>query len=169
MIQALTATGPLSEHADKLALFGQFVGSWEILGKFFHSDGSIEEEHEAEWHFGWVLEGRAIQDVLIRPSTAQRAAGHEADEYGTTVRIYDPRIAGWWVVWMAPMSGRVVKLIAREHDDEIWIEGRAPDGDLYRWTFSEISSDRFVWQGYQSSDEGHHWVRGQEMVALRRM
>jgi hypothetical protein len=167
-LDALAAVGPISEHRAKMGLFGRLVGSWEIDGRFFEPDGRIKDPHQAEWHFGWVLEGRAIQDVLIRPPRADRRDGQIWGEYGTTVRTYDRRIDGWRVIWMASVSGRVVNLIAREHGDEIWIEGNGPEGHPYRWTFSEVTDDFFRWQGYVSEDAGVTWFKGQEMIARRR-
>ena len=166
MLDALTATRPLAEHSSKLQLFGQFVGSWSIEGRFFEPDGETEE-HEAEWHFGWVLEGRAIQDVLIRPPRAKRHLDGTEHECGTTLRVYHPRMDCWQIVWIAPTAGRVVCLVARDRGHEIWIEGTSPEGYLYRWTFSEITADGFRWQGHQSGDAGQTWFRGQEMVAHR--
>jgi len=30
------------------------------------------KEQRGEWHFGWVLEGRAIQDVILAPPREER-------------------------------------------------------------------------------------------------
>src|SRR5919198_6018065 len=150
MIERLQADGPDPEHADKLMLFGRFVGSWDITGRFLDHDGNVIKETTGEWHFGWVLEGRAIQDVLITPPRAGREPGHQSYECGTTIRAYDPRIDGWRVTYVAPVYGGTVNLIARAHGDEIWLEGRAPNNDLYRWTFSEITEEYFRWQGFDS-------------------
>jgi hypothetical protein len=165
---ALEASGPFVPYRSELDLFGRFVGSWDVEGRFFDEQGAAVDEHRGEWHFGWVLEGRAIQDVLVRPARATRAAGQESAEYGTTLRVFDPSIAGWRVVWIAAVSGRVVSLVGRDHHGEIRIEGRGPDESLYRWTFSEISDERFLWQGFQSENEGQSWVLGQEMIVRRR-
>ena len=73
-----------------------------------------------------------------------------------TIRAYDPKIDGWRVTFVAPISGATVNLIAREHDDEIWLEGRGPDNSLCRWTFSEMTDRRVRWQGFASADEGSH-------------
>src|SRR5438034_5192278 len=138
MIEALEADGPFPDYADKLMLFGRFVGSWDVQDTFFDQKGNVTKRNDGEWHFGWVLQGRAIQDVLISPPRDQREPGRPPYEYGTTIRAYDPRIDAWRVTFVAPIAGATVNLIAREHADEIWLEGRAPDDRLYRWTFSEI-------------------------------
>ena len=116
-----------------------------------------------------MLEGRAIQDVILSPPRAERAeTGAPAHEYGTTVRFYDPRIDAWRVTFVAPVFGAIVTLIARPVGDDIVLEGRAPNNDLYRWTFSEITPDAFRWRGYESADERRTWFMGEEMRVTRR-
>jgi hypothetical protein len=164
MIEALQADGPHAEHARELMLFGRLVGSWAIEGRNFDEAGNIVREATGEWHFGWILEGRVIQDVLISPA---RDTGKPAKAYDTAIRVYDPTIEGWRVTVVAPIFGAVVNLIAREHGDEIWLEGRFPDGKPVRWTFSEFSDDRVRWQGYFSSDDGQTWTRDEEIILKR--
>jgi hypothetical protein len=169
MLAVLAAPGPFPAYADELVVFGRLVGSWDIDDTHFNADGSIRVVRRGEWHFGWVLEGRVIQDVLISPPLEERAGtGAATHEYGTTVRAYDPRIGGWRVTYIAPVFGATVNLIARERDDEIVLEGRGPDGKLNRWVFSEITDEYFRWRGYESSDEGLTWFMDEEMHARRR-
>ena len=168
MIEALQAQGPDPEHADKLMLFGRLVGSWDIEGRFLDEKGNIIRESTGEWHFGWVLEGRVIQDVLISPPRHGRDPGEQSRAYDTAVRAYDPRIDAWRVSVIAPIFGASINLIAREHGDQIWLEGRSPENDLLRWTFSEFSDERVRWQGYVSKDEGLTWIRDEEIILHRR-
>jgi len=168
MIEALEANEPFPAYADELMLFGQLVGSWDVEVSFFDPEGNVIRERRGEWHFGWVLEGRVIQDVLISPPREGRDVGQASHEYGTTLRAYDPKIDAWRVTFVAPVFGATVDLIAREHGNEIWLEGRAPDNSLCRWTFSEITSERVRWQGFSSSDEGLTWTREEEMILHRR-
>src|SRR5262249_8970085 len=67
MLAALGADGPAAGFESELALFGQFVGSWELDRTEYTVDGRVASVHRGEWHFGWVLGGRAIQDVWICP------------------------------------------------------------------------------------------------------
>lgn len=168
MIDALVADGPLPEHEAELMLFGRLVGAWEIENVFLAEDGTVRKQQTGEWHFGWVLEGRVIQDVILTPPREERArTGAPAAEYGTTIRAYDPRIKGWRVVFVAPVFGAIVNLIAREQGDEIHLEGRSPQGTLYRWVFSDIREDSFRWSGYESFDEGLTWFLGEEIRGRR--
>src|SRR3989442_4408633 len=168
MIEALEADGPFPEHAERLMLFGRLVGSWDIEGRYFDEDGQIIRENTGEWHFGWILEGRVIQDVIISPSRDGREPGEPSKAYDTAIRAYDPGTDFWRVTVIAPIYGATVNLIAREHGDEIWLEGPGPDGRSVRWIFSEFTDERVRWQGFVSKDEGRTWVRDEEIVLHRR-
>jgi hypothetical protein len=168
MLEALRAEGPHAEHADKLMLFGRLVGSWDIEGRFLDEQGSVVREGTGEWHFGWVLEGRVIQDVLIAPTREGREPGEPSTAYDTAIRVYDPRIDAWRVTAVAPIYGASINLIAREHDGEIWLEGRSPENNLLRWTFSQFTDEQVCWQGFVSKDEGLTWIRDEEIILHRR-
>ena len=169
MIEALAAKGPFPDYADKLMLFGQLVGGWDIEGRHFNPAGQLTKEQRGEWHFGWVLEGRAIQDVILSPPLEERRrTGAPAADYGLAVRFYDPRIDAWRVTALTPVFGVVINLIARPVGDEIVLEGRAPDNQLYRWIFSDITDQTFRWRGYVSADEGCTWLMEEEIRGRRR-
>ena len=72
-LAALQATGPAADRADRMALYGQFVGSWDLDVTEYRDDGPVQRR--GEWHFGWALEGRAVQDVWIVPPRGQRGRG----------------------------------------------------------------------------------------------
>jgi hypothetical protein len=164
-LDTLLAQGPDPELAEKLQLFGQFVGSWELAVVFHERDGSTRSV-PGEWHFAWVLNGRAVQDVWIAPSRARRGGGNSG-EWGTTLRFYDPAIDAWRSTWVGPMKGVVMPFIARAVGDEIVLEGRFEDGVLTRWIFSDITRDSFHWRAVDSGDGGTSWQLLQEMSARR--
>ena len=66
-IEALRADGPYPEHREQLMLFGQFIGEWLLDVSFYEADGSLQRRYLADWMFSWILQGRAIQDVLVVP------------------------------------------------------------------------------------------------------
>jgi hypothetical protein len=77
---AFTAAGPRPELADRLGMFAPLIGSW-ALQVFDYGPGELVLESTAEWHFTWALDGRAVADVWINPSRADR--GPDADgEWG---------------------------------------------------------------------------------------
>ena len=171
MIAALAADGPWPGHAKKLMLFGQFVGPWDVDITLFDLDGSVRAEGRGEWLFGWVLEGRAVQDVLVRPPRAERASGAvETDfwEYGTTIRVYDPAIDAWHVTWFAGVQGKALALTARAVEDRIVLDSVEREPLAFRWEFSDILADSCRWLGSASDDGGESWLVLQEMRLRRR-
>lgn len=157
MLDVLAAPGPHPDHADALMLFGRFVGGWDMEGEQIAADGAVTPLRGA-WHFGWVLDGRAIQDVLV---------GTDPYEYGTTIRFYDPVADAWEITWITPPQRAVRRLAARPDGDGIVLEGTDPAGHLLRWTFTEIRPDAFTWTGWESHDRGASWRRA-EVMRLRR-
>ncbi len=167
MIEVLQASEPLPELAEKLQLFGQFVGSWDARVITYKPDGSTQIL-EAEWHFGWVLEGRAVQDVWIAPKRDLRVAGENAGgDYGATIRFYDASIDAWRSTWIGPVKGLVIPFIARKINDEIVLES-SPNTELERkWIFSEITKDSFRWRSMESTDGWATESKVQEMFCRR--
>ena len=169
MQQLLAAPGPHPDYADKLHLFGQFVGSWDLQVFIYPRDGE-RREYAGEWHFDWVLDGRTIQDVLItRPLDA---AGPTTGTKGSTVRTYDPQTDTWWIVWQCPPDREFCTLFARADGDRIVLDGQwtlHPLGDRrFRWSFDQITPHSFRWRGEISPDRGQTWHMGEEMLARRR-
>lgn len=165
MIGVLGADGPRPELADKLMLFGQFVGAWDVDVVNHRPDGT-RTEVAAEWHFGWALGGRAVVDVWIAPRRSLRR-GAEPGEWGASVRFYDPAIAAWRSTWIGPGRGLVLPFVARQAGDEIVLEGRFGDERVTRWIFSDVTADRFRWRAVESQDGGATWTTVQEMAARR--
>lgn len=112
-------------------------------------DGS-ERRRKGEWHFGWALEGRAIQDVWIVPPRGELRDGDAAANVNscrTTLRVYDPRIDAWQIQWTDPVTQNFLTMIGRAQGDDIVQLGTRPDGSLARWSFSEITPNSFRWRG----------------------
>jgi len=138
-VRYLVSDEPSPGLRDELATFGQFVGSWDLTMAAIEPDGG-RTELVAEWHFGWALHGRAVQDVLITRQTDGQLVG-----YGTTVRTYDDRDGKWWIVWQDPLAHEFAVLYARPQGDTIDLEGQWPgaSGVRFRWVFSQITPDTF--------------------------
>jgi hypothetical protein len=172
MIASLQAESPVPDMAGKLELFGQFVGTWDIDGRVFESDGG-ESRFEGEWHFDWVLEGRSIQDVLVVWEPGKRGDRARGVDIGSTFRTFDPKRDVWWVSWHGPSEGSFAALLAGQVGDRIVLEGQwsvlsADDPDRrFEWSFNEICPDSFLWQGRRSLDAGATWQLMEEMRASR--
>lgn len=167
--QALQAEGPAADRRGKMDLYGWLVGSWELDVTGFLPDGS-QRRRPGEWHFAWALEGRAIQDVWIVPprgAARNSDAAANVNAYGTTLRVYDPRIDAWRIQWTDPVTQTYFTMIGRKQGDDIVQLGKGPDGNLIRWSFSEITPQSFRWRGEVSVDDGATWRRNVEFFARR--
>ena len=69
LISVLHTEKPAADRADKLRLYGRFIGDWETK-IIAHAPDGARHEGSGEIHFGWILEGRAIQDVWMIPRLA---------------------------------------------------------------------------------------------------
>ena len=167
MLSALHATAPFPALADKLMLFGQFVGSWDLQIVYYARDGTVARRMPGEWHFGWVLEGRAIQDVWIAPKRASRALDTAVEEFGATLRFYDTKLGDWRSTWIGPVKGTVRPFAVRETEDEIILDGSFARGASTRWIFSRITPDSFQWRAVESCDGWKTCRLEQEMFATR--
>jgi hypothetical protein len=155
-IKTLHASGPAPDRADKMSLYGWLIGDWEMDGTVYLDDGTIYKQ-SGEIHFGWVLEGRAIQDVWILPGAF----------HGTTLRVYDPGIDAWHILWSDPLKQYYTRQIGRARGRDILQEGQLDDGTLIRWSFTEITPDSFRWLGERSHDNGESWHLQAEFFARR--
>jgi hypothetical protein len=78
-IEGLGAQGPDEELRGPLALFGQFVGDWDIVEAVYPQPDGTEIRQSGEVHMGWVLAGRALQDVgTRRPASSSRSEPRSA-------------------------------------------------------------------------------------------
>ena len=167
-LEALSFDGPAPDRASKMMPYGQFVGSWDLRVVDYEADGS-RWEGVGEVHFGWTLEGGAIQDVWISPP---RNAGENVsttrNTYGTTLRVYDPKNDAWHILWINPISQSYNTMISRKIGDEIVQEYRDEDETLNQWIFSEMTPKSFHWIGRSFNDLNQKWDVGTEFFARRR-
>src|SRR5580700_6345917 len=105
MVRALQATGPHPSLGDQAKVFGRLVGTWDGEYTMFSKDGKTTQS-SGEWIFGWVMDGRAMQDLfIIHPSAARK------ERYiGTTLRNFDPKSETWNATFIDPETGGVQTL-----------------------------------------------------------
>ncbi len=94
---------------------------------------------------------------------------HEpGNRYSTTLRIYDPSVDAWHILWVNPPNGVILRQTARKVGDEIVQMGElAPDGQQNRWVYRDITPNSFRWCNEHSADGGKTWELVQEMLARR--
>jgi hypothetical protein len=170
MLRLLPAEGPVSEFADRMMLFGQFIGSWDLEIAAYEPDGT-RLEYTGEWHFGWVLDGRGIQDVLIVSPLSMHDKDVPQVGKGSTLRVYDPHLDAWWISWMGPRDREFSMLLAYDEGDRIILEGQwalAHPQKKWQWVFFDITSEAFRWECRFFDDPNDDGRVVQEMRAQRR-
>ena len=168
LVDALHADHPAADRADKMGLYGWLIGRWTIDAIYHLNEGTIRRSR-GEIHAGWVLEGRALQDVWIVPARdAQRAdPPGPGDFYGTTLRVYDPKLDVWHILWTDPLNQVYRQQIGRAHGDDIVQDGTDETGAPVRWSFTEITPNSFRWLGERSADGGTTFRLLVEFLARR--
>ena len=172
LIAVLHASGPATEHAEALALYGQFIGDWDADIVAYAADGA-RYHGQGEIHFGWILEGRAIQDVWMIPQQKDRGSHVPempvvGDWFGTTIRVYDPALDAWRIYWVDPATNSYRQQIGRREGADIVQQGTTEKGRRSRWSFTEITPQSFHWKGEISMDESAPWRLVVEVFAHRR-
>jgi hypothetical protein len=155
-IAKLLSVGPAADRADKMALYGWLIGDWRFDATVHKDDGSTHTG-EGEIHFVWALDDRAIQDVWILPGVF----------YGTTLRVYDPAIDAWHILWSDPQRQVYTRQTGRAQGKDIVQLGQADSGVPLRWTFTDITPASFRWLGERSLDGGVSWQLQADFHARR--
>ncbi len=163
-IEALICESKSNIIPDAYNFFGPLIGEWDF--KWVDNHGTEKERHvKGEWIFSWILEGMAIQDVFICPSREERVNNNQLDaEYGTTIRIYNPKSHAWDVFY--GYAGGSTHLEAKKDGETIVLTEIA--AQKMKWIFSEITQNSFHWQNIKTQD-GVTWKMQGELFATRRI
>jgi hypothetical protein len=154
LAQELISPGPAADQAEAMGLYGWLVGRWDLDITFYGDDGA--RRYTGSIAADWVLDGRAVQDVWHAPGLF----------HGTTLRIYDPAIDAWHILWIDPQSGIRLTQLGRADTGGIVQDGTLADGTAIRWSFRDIAADSFRWRDERSSDR-RSWQLRQEYRARR--
>ncbi len=147
-IEALMSERKNTALPEEFNYFGKLIGSWQI--NYVESDNY--RSIKGEWHFSWVLEGMAIQDIIILPDY----------EYGTSLRIYNPYTHVWDVAY--GYTGKIIRLEATKHDEMIILT--YTNDKNRKWVFKKIEDNKFHWQNITVNDNGE-WHINAEIYAER--
>lgn len=163
---AFARSPEISESDD---VYGWLVGSWELEVVHYRGADTSKLRLKGEAHFGWALEGRAIQDVWIMPRVSERTQDTDKfnNMYGTTLRVWDPSIKAWRITWINPVRGHYEEQIGRWSGKDIVQVGARPDGTPTRWMYREITPDSFHWTGESLMPDGKTWKLEGEFLARR--
>jgi hypothetical protein len=167
--ELLAAERRSSEIPESHDVYGWLVGSWELEVLHYKAVDVSKLNLRGEAHFGWVLEGRAIQDVWIMPRVSERTPDTPKTNnmYGTTLRIWDPAIQAWHIRWFNPVTCHFEQQTGRRVGNQIVQVGARADGTPTRWRFTEITGDSFHWIGEALSPDGQAWRLEGEFCARR--
>lgn len=134
--QALTSEVKNDALPEEYNYFGKLTGSWKID----YIDASTSRGIKGEWHFSWILDGMAMQDVIVLPGF----------EYGTTLRIYNPNTHAWDVAYC--YTGKIMRLEARKQDSRIVLTNI--EDERRKWVFVKIEDNYFHWQDITVKEDG---------------
>lgn len=146
--QALISDKKSEAIPQEYNYFEKLIGQWQI--DYF--DSQISHVIKGEWHFAWVLEGMAIQDIIILPEY----------EYGTSLRIYNPNTHAWDVAY--GYTGKIIRLEAKKQDDQIVLT--FIDDETRKWVFVKIEDNYFHWQNITVKGDGE-WQINAEIYGKR--
>jgi hypothetical protein len=103
MVKELAAPGPHASLGDEARVFDRLVGTWDCDYGFYAEDGSVTHT-PGELKFGWIIDGRALQDIWISyPRKASTERG-----IGTSIRFFDTKSKVWRVVFVSPAYGALI-------------------------------------------------------------
>jgi hypothetical protein len=168
MLEALGARGPHPEIAQSAnAIYAPLVGSWTVEVFDLEDDGA-RRVSAGEWHFAWILEGRAMQDVFLAPPRGERRNGALVanNRCGTTLRIFDPLRSIWRVHCFNPTAQTEESFIASRQGAQIVQKAVDTSGAAVREIFSciELASFRCC---RETSDNFGSWKLKAEYIATR--
>jgi hypothetical protein len=168
LASVLAAAGRSPEVPEALDCYGWLIGSWQLEVRNYWGDVRALGLR-AEAHFGWVLEGRAVQDVWILPRRRERTAeiDRAKNAYGTTLRVWDSALQAWRITWINPVTGARADLVGRWSGKDVVQVGTRGDGTPVRWIFSEITGDSFRWTGESLQADARTWTIEGEFGARR--
>ncbi len=156
LADALHSDRPAADRAERMSLYELLVGSWSY-DAIYHPPEKPVRTIKGDIHAGWVLDGRALQDVWIVPARGiARASPPEFGDYcGTTLRMYDPGLDAWHILWADPLTQTYYRQLGRARGRDIVQEGRdEATGAQVRWSFTDITTNSFRWLGEASPDGG---------------
>lgn len=98
LIAALQALGPHVSIGEESRLFDRLVGIWDCDYGFYAGDGSVRHA-SGELRFGWIIDGRALQDIWITYPKPGSKDERKIGIFQTTEQVLMDSIARGKTVW----------------------------------------------------------------------
>lgn len=145
---ALISDSKNANLPEEYDFFSELIGSWRIE----YIDKKTDVALKGEWHFARVLDGMAIQDVIVIPDYEQ----------GITLRVFNPNKKAWDVTYS--FVGKVIRLVANKQYGKIVLDNI--DNENRKWVFVKIEDNNFRWLDI-SRNHGGEWQVDFEIIAER--
>lgn len=172
MIGTLQAAGPHASLGAGAELLGRLVGSWSIEYTFHSKDGKVKHG-SGEYLAGWVMDGRAVQDIW----TVDPHDGRQEREIYTSLHYFDAKSGTMYLTFIDPEHAspdyqpvaRFTGTVEGTSRIVLVTQDLSSKGDrTNRWSFSDIGPDSFTFRDEQSSDGGKTWRLLEEDHMTRR-
>lgn len=150
---------------SETAQFAPLIGDWVIQDYQRDANGDWQPGAGADWRFYWILDGHAIQDDWIAPGRASEAP-ESGRQYGTNIRIYNPKQDRWEMAWASSKGQKVDTFTATRTDQGILMEGVFA-GNPSRILFHDLRENRFSWNLRVADAEGQ-WQEVYRIEGTRR-
>ena len=158
------ATSPHPSLGNQAEVVGSLVGTWDVAYTHFAKDGKTTHR-TGEFIVGWVMDGRALQDLwIVHPSGTRKDR-----EVYTNLHWFDPKARAWRSAFVDPEHGSVARFTGGPvGHDRFVLETQDFGSDKNRWSANDIRPDSFVWRDEASSDGGKTWRLQAEYQMKRR-
>lgn len=161
LVATLEATSPNPSLGDQAQVPARLVGTWDVEYTDFAKDGKATHR-TGEFIVGWVMDGRALQDLWIVNPSGKR-------EVYTTLHYFDAKARTWHATFVDPEHGSIARFTGGPvGNDRFVIETPDLGNQTNRWSFNDIRPDSFVYRDEASSDGGKTWKLQSEYRMKRR-
>lgn len=149
-----------------LAKFAFLVGRWRGEGKAVSQDGSTDT-YRVSWVGRYIMGGHAIADEA-------RVFGEDdaLSAHFITYRFYDRVADRWYIEAFNVLASTTVRQApdgeVKTGDGSITLMTHSPHA-IGRESFSKIHKDGFTYRLDVSTDQGHSWVEGVDLIEARRV
>ena len=146
-----------SSAPEQTKQFVSMLGEWKISDSSLGKDGKWTAGYGADWNWYTILDGNAIQDDWIQPSLNIKLKDKSKRQFGTNIRIYNPKKNQWEMAWASNGGKKVDTFTAVGIDGKVVMSGFYA-GNNTRITFYDMKKNTFEWKmEIQSKEDKTVW------------
>jgi hypothetical protein len=165
LLTALEASAPHASLGEHATVMNRLVGTWDVAYTDFLKGGKVRHR-TGQITFGWILDGRAVQDLwIVDPS----GPGKDREVF-TDVFYRDAKSGAWSSVFVDPQEASSATFATiQAADDRLVLESHDLEpAQLHRWSYNDVQADSFVYRDEASTDGGKTWTLKSEYHMSRR-